>query len=437
MNLKEYQAAFSAVEADYEAAIRGFGLDFEETESAPRSLRVQTACALGCRLENGEGSMGSGWLSPACVACRKGERTLTFFVDLRCTKHCYFCFNPNQDYFDYFQTHKRNIVAELEDAYAHGAEFDVLAVTGGEPMLYKDMVVSFFAKAKELYPEAHTRLYTSGDCLDEAGVEELAAAGLTEIRFSVKPEDADGRGVAASVTHTANELYALMTFAKQVGLDVVIEVPVIPGTAAAMQEMLVRADAAGVDGINLLEFCFPLHNAEEFARRGFKLRKRPFAYLYNYWYGGGIPVAESEALALELLGFAKERGLRLGLHYCSSDNKNTGQIYQQNLPLVTDSVVRARYPWLEMDPEGFYLVCAKAFGPDALKVARKLDGRGVAYSLDKEAGYVAFPLVRVEEIRRAFPGLELGKSINVLEETEADPHYLRELDLIDLPAEEE
>ena len=93
---------------------------------------------------------------------------------------------------------------------------------------------------------------------------------------------------------------------------VVVEVPVIPGSLGQMKDLLVRSDALGISGVNLLEFCFPLHNAAEFAKRGFQLRKHPFKYLYNYWYGGGVPVAGSEAEALELLAFAEREGLRLG-----------------------------------------------------------------------------------------------------------------------------
>ena len=115
-----------------------------------------------------------------------------------------------------------------------------------------------------------------------------------------------------------------------------VEMPVIPGTLSEMQELLVRLDDMGVRGVNLLEFCFPLCNAEAFRDRGFELRKHPFNYLYDYWYGGGVPVAGSEAEALELLAFAEREGLRLGIHYCSSDNKNTGQIYQQNKAFFAD-----------------------------------------------------------------------------------------------------
>ena len=57
-------------------------------------------------------------------------------------------------------------------------------------------------------------------------------------------------------------------------------------------------------GINLLEFCFPLGNAKAFHERGFNLKNPPYNVYYNYWYAGGLAVAESEQHCLELVDFA-------------------------------------------------------------------------------------------------------------------------------------
>lgn len=93
MNLTEYMQAFDQAERDFEAAVEGFGLPFEQGPGAARDERNRTAAACGCRCENGSASLWRNWISPACLACRTGEETATFFVDLRCTKSCYFCFN--------------------------------------------------------------------------------------------------------------------------------------------------------------------------------------------------------------------------------------------------------------------------------------------------------------------------------------------------------
>lgn len=295
---------------------------------------------------------------------------------------------------------------------------------------------AFFRRAVELYPDAHTRLYTCGDLLDEQGLWELAESGLAEIRFSIKPPDAsDGQ----------DRVYELMEQAVGVIPHVVVEVPVIPGSLDEMKGLLWRADALGISGVNLLEFCFPLHNAEEFAKRGFELRKRPFTYLYNYWYGGGVPVAGSEAEALELLEFAEREGLGLGIHYCSSDNKNTGQIFQQNRAFFADARLREAHPWMRADEGDRFLKCVKAFGSDAEAVRAWADAAGAAYGFDPDIPSIALASEHVAQLRKACPTAELAESVNVVEEREPDdapgqgalgsPYlYLREVAVVPLPS---
>lgn len=405
MELEEYARAFDEVEDDFERSVEQFGLPFEATETEPRAARPACARACGCHCENGDSSLWLNWISPACLACRTGEETETFFVDLRCLRHCYFCFNPNQEHYGYFLEHERDIAAELRHAHAHGARFSCLAITGGEPMLHKPEVMAFLDAARELYPRAYVRLYTSGDLMDEAILWEMADAGLDEVRFSVKVEDLEDPQAP---------IYATVEKAVEIVPTVMLELPVIPGTLDAMKRLLVWADGRGVRGVNLLEFCFPLCNAEEFSKRGFELRRHPYKYLYNYWYGGGLPIAGSEADALALLRFAAARELSVGLHYCSSDNKNTGQVYQQN-----KAFDEKRQAWLTADEGDRFLKCRKAFGHDVPKARTWLDKRGIPYQLDRDVPSIAFP-VGVE-----VPGLRTGLSVNVFE-----GDYLREVALL-------
>ena len=411
MDLQGYRQAFDEAERDFEAAVEEYGLAFEREETSPREARVRTAASCGCRCENGASSLWRNWISPACLACRTGDETATFFVDLRCVKKCYFCFNPNQDHYEHFLSHERDIVAELEQAHAMGARFRCLAITGGEPLLHPEQVNAFLRHAGQLYPDAHTRLYTCGDLLDERSLQELAESGLDEIRFSIKPPDAgDGQ----------DRVYELMEQAVGTIPAVVVEVPVIPGSLGQMKDLLVRSDALGISGVNLLEFCFPLHNAAEFAKRGFQLRKHPFKYLYNYWYGGGVPVAGSEAEALELLAFAEREGLRLGIHYCSSDNKNTGQIYQQNKAYFADPALRDAHPWMRADEGDRFLKCAKAFGEDARWAREWAEGAGVACGYDPDVPSLALADDDAAALEEACPSIVLAESVNVVEEREPD-----------------
>ncbi len=419
MDFSEYAQAFKQVEQDFEASVESFGVPFEENESSPREKRIQCAERSSCACENSQASLWLNWISPACLACRTGEATSTFFVDLRCSRNCYFCFNPNQDYYEYFLSHKRNITAELDRAASQGVHFDCLAVTGGEPLLHKDEVLRFVKHARELYSNSHIRLYTSGDFLDAHTAEALGKAGLTEIRFSIKlSDDGEMPQVPFEQMKTCREFIPY----------VMIEMPVIPGTLDSMKETLLKADGIGVKGINLLEFCFPLHNGEEFAKRGFKLRKHPYDHLYNYWYGGGIPVARSEKEALALLEFAHKQKLSLGIHYCSSDNKNSGQIFQQNKCFTSaKSALQKHYPWLSRDDDSQFLICAKAFGADAAKLRTWLATANEPFDYEREIPCVSFPANLAAPAMKEFPGTTIALSYNVFEEDEAGDPKLREV----------
>ena len=407
MDFAQYRKAFDEVARNFEVSVEQFGLPFESVESCPRSRRDKTvreiqAMSAGAaeasdtsldaterdgfapgpfaaslemsdiqeshsyiHCENGGASIWRGWISPACLACRKGEQTATFFVSLKCTKNCYFCFNPNQENYEYFRHHTRDITAELRQAYKQGQHFNCLAVTGGEPCLHKPEVLDFLRCAKELYPDVHVRIYTSGDLLDDAFLAELASAGLDELRFSVKPQETDG---------VQAQLFDRIGAAVKAIPDVMVEMPVIPGEEEEMRRLLLRLDAMGVRGINLLEFCFPLYNEDEFQRRDFMLRRKPYKVLYNYWYAGGLPVAGSEAACLDLLRFAEERKLGMGVHYCSLDNKNTGQVFQQNRGFLFDDAFARSHAWLSMDTQDYFLKCARAFEEDAVQVCTWLEG---------------------------------------------------------------
>lgn len=423
MNLGEYAQMFSEVEDDFENAMGKNGVPFEKTESSPRSARERACRRCACHYENGGSSLWRNWISPACLSCRTREGTGSLFVDLRCTKNCYFCFNANQPHYGRFRCHARDIVLELEQAHSAGASYHCLAVTGGEPLLHKDLVVAFFKRATELYPHAHKRLYTNGDLLDEGALAELAESGLSEIRFSVKPLDSDDN---------QEHVYAAMAKAVDMLPDVVVEVPVIPGALEEMKGLLRRASALGARGINLLEFCFPLNNANEFRKRGFELRKRPYRFLYDYWYSGGVPVARSEREALELMEFAVREHLEIGVHYCSADNRNSGQINLQNKVFMVGSELRQAYPWMERDEDDFFLKCAKAFGDDVATVREWAEGATVPYGINMAVPSIVFSRAYLATARRACPQAAFAESINVLEEQPEGFYCMREVGVREL-----
>jgi len=254
-------------------------------------------------------------------------------------------------------------------------------------------------------------LYTSGDLLDEDVLKALQETHLDEIRFSLKLEDTDD--LQASVL-------AAMSLAKAYIPTVMVEMPVIPGTLEAMKGLLLKLDSLGIFGINLLEFCFPLNNAEIFKEKGFKVKNPPYRVLYDYWYAGGLPISQSELDCLRLLEFIIDHKLTLGAQYCSLENKHTAQIYRQN---HNQRVAKTQY----FSPKDYFYKSAKVFGadiPKVLGVFKKLHYTN--YLVNDDYHFLEFHVEKIEALAKL--DIEVGISYNVME-TRDDGSYLRELRL--------
>jgi len=406
---RTYAQIYTRINEQFMAEVRKRGLGFNPIDQEEMNEFKRDLQAKGAIVRNDDKSIYINWLSSACEACRKGEDSLTFYLSLKCHRKCYYCFNPNQESYEYYTENQRDCLAELDSVAKSGRKLAFIALTGGEPLLHKKETVEFFGHAKKLFPRAHTRLYTSGDLLDKDILAQLQDARLDEIRFSVKLEDKK---------ELRQKVLANMGLAKDYIPDVMVEMPVIPGTLTEMKELLKELDQIGIAGINLLEFCFPYNNVEEFKKRSLTIKVPPYKVLYNYWYAGGLPVAGSEQDCLALVDFALTEKLSLGVHYCSLENKHTGQVYQQNRN-------ESKNKLLYFSPKDFFLKKAKVFGkdiPEVLKVFRKkkIDN----YSINEKYNFLEFHVKDIKHLKNL--PLEVGISYNVIERRD-DEKYLREL----------
>ena len=187
------QAGYAAVGERYLEALRERGLAFEDAETGEAEQR---ACAelrarlaeRGVSVRNGGASLSWGHLSPACVECTGARGSETFSTTFKCHRDCYFCFNHNVADYERFVREGCPWEEGIERAAAERS-LACIGLTGGEPLLNLDDSIRFLERARELFPQAHLRMYTSGDLLTEEGAQRLRDAGLAEIRFSVKDDD--------------------------------------------------------------------------------------------------------------------------------------------------------------------------------------------------------------------------------------------------------
>ena len=409
---RQYAENSLAVYDDFVRQVEQFGLPFAPRREAELQAARERLSALGVKRCNEGAALVWGERCGACEACRTGVDSYTGIISLMCHRNCFFCFNPNQENYEGYSHAKKDWEKELRQVHRRQPDLRYVALTGGEPLLHKAEAAEYFRTARSFWPEASLRLYTSGDLLEKETAAALRDAGVEEIRFSLKLEDTpEGR----------ETVYDAMKLAKAYFPRVMVEMPVLPNAEEEMREILDRLEKMGLFGINLLELCFPYHNAEAFLERGYRLRYPPYRTLYNFWYAGGLPVDGSELLALKLLGYAAERGFRLNVHYCSLENKHFGQVYMQNLGAA------AKDRTFVMSEKDFYLKTVKVFGKDICRAERIFRAhQRTDYQLDRERGFVQFSpecalLLKKKE-------LQLGISYNIREFRERES-VIRELRL--------
>jgi len=197
-----------------------------------------------------------------------------------------------------------------------------------------------------------------------------------------------------------------------------VEMPVLPNKFEEMKDILLQLDQIGIFSINLLELCYPYYNAQTYRLYGYKIKSHPYRVLYDYWYAGGLPISQSELVCLDLISFALDQGLKLGIHYCSVENKHTGQVYLQNtLHKPPQNAYFSR--------RDYFLKTAKVFGKDIEAVKRFFDKNGYhQYMINQEYNYLEFQVNKIRLLNRF--DIEVVISTNILEERNGNI-YLREL----------
>ncbi len=246
-----------------------------------------------------------------CKYCLKGVKAVLFLNGI-CQKpnHCsWYC--PISDkrrgkditYADEIQIDsKEELVEEINKISAKG-----MSITGGEPLLELNLEKTLqyirYVKLKK-GKRFHVHLYTNGINFDESIANELAKAGLDEIRF-----------------HPPKEKWDNIRNALNKGIYVGAEVPVIPDKdyIKTLEEFIIFLDKIGADFINLneFEFCFP--NSETLKNRGFKLKEGSMASVVN-----------SQETAFKLIKKLYP-SVSLKIHFCSIMAKDYYQLKNRYL----------------------------------------------------------------------------------------------------------
>ncbi|MDD3011858.1 MAG: 4Fe-4S cluster-binding domain-containing protein [Bacteroidales bacterium] len=239
------------------------------------------------------------YLSKGCQICGSGK-WLCLFIAGKCNASCFYCPAPQQqdDIPTAQQLQFNDAVGfrEFVDFFA----FSGVSFSGGEPLLAFNNVIHYLRELrKNGNPTLYIWLYTNGILASQEKLKKLAAEGLDEIRF-----DIGATGYNLTALKKATHLFPTLT----------VEIPAIPEEREKLKQLLPQLIDAGVTQLNLHQLRLTHYNAEKLIARG-----------YTFLHGEAPVALESELTALEIMQFAVEKHLPIGVNYCNLQYKRRFQ----------------------------------------------------------------------------------------------------------------
>lgn len=235
-----------------------------------------------------------------CELCIEGDKTV-IFVTGACHDNCFYCpISLERRSMEAFYVDEERItsiddlLSYIEIVGGRGA-----SITGGDPLVVLDKTLEIIKALKNSFGERfHIHLYTSGRYADLGALKALERAGLDEIRF-----------------HPINEKYwSRIELAKRyTSMRVGAEIPAIPGQEDYLMRLIMFLESIGADFINLNELEVSETNKEALLFRGFRINP------------DGVTISGSRELALKILSWGREKGLKIKIHYCPARLKDAIQ----------------------------------------------------------------------------------------------------------------
>lgn len=411
IDLKKNAERYINIYKNFIEAIEGEGIKVnKEPDKEESKLLIEKLKSYGAKVSNNGKSVYLNSISPACIDCRKGVGSATYILTLDCNRDCFFCTNKNQENYETSKNKINDVYEEFKRDLNYYKKMTSVALTGGEPLLYVDACVEFIKKVKKASKDTAVRIYTNGDLITEKVLLDLKNAGLDEIRFGLKPDK------TGNIEQKIIENIKLSV--KYIGRTMV-EMPVFPNTLEKMKSLMVELDKIGIYSVNVLEFLYPWVHTDEYIKSSLEVAHRPYEVLFNYDYAGGLPISGSEKDCLELLLFCAEKGLKMGLHYCSLENKLTAQVYNLNKIVKLSGT---EY----FSEKDFFIKSVRGYGDDIIEIKNRLDEANINhYIYNSSDMFIEFSPIYVELLKDL--DIELGLNYLILDFDSMGNKLLREV----------
>jgi pyruvate formate-lyase activating enzyme-like uncharacterized protein len=238
-------------------------------------------------------------LSIGCELCGAGDWSCIFITG-KCNANCFYC-PAQQDKDEIPSTQQLNFEKPADYAdYINYFGYKGIGLSGGEPLYVPERSLEFIKEIrKKCDPDIYIWLYTNGTLGDTELFKRLADAGIEEVRFDIG---------------ATNYSVSAIRNVKGIIPNITIEIPSIPEETERLKKLLPLIIDAGVTNLNLHQLRLTEYNAPKVLKRN-----------YTYLHGERVTVLESEITALEIIQYIAQRGLDIGVNYCSFQYKNRFQ----------------------------------------------------------------------------------------------------------------
>ncbi len=241
-------------------------------------------------------------LPEGCQYCVKGEKMVLFVTGI-CPRKCYFCPVSDQKFGkDVIFANERKVNTEkdvLTEAQTMRAKGT--GITGGDPLARIERTVNYIKLLKNKYGDKfHIHLYTSLNLVTSNTLQQLAEAGLDEIRFHLELDSPD--------------FWDRLSLAKPFPWQIGVELPVIPTKEVELKQIIdFIQDKVHFLVLNELEISDNSHSL--LVKMGFRT-KDEISYA----------VESSLETGLRLIQYVEEKSYPPKVHFCTAKLKDAVQL---------------------------------------------------------------------------------------------------------------
>lgn len=248
------------------------------------------------------------YVPKGCELCQLGAK-MVLFVSGICNRDCFYCPVSMERRRDVTFANERQVSSDM-DLIEEAQLMDAMGtgITGGEPLLVPEKVLHYIRLLKSSFGEEHhIHLYTS-IAPEKQLIEQLADAGLDEIRFHPPTHMWNRLGTSPYV--------AAIRYASLRGIETGIEIPAIEG----VEDVIAFTNDMGCF-LNLNELEFSDSNAEQMKLKGFVLES-------------DISNAVEGSMGLARTSLSNCTGK---VHFCSSTYKDAVQLRQRLIRVANNT----------------------------------------------------------------------------------------------------